>query len=259
MKRKKAIKPIAILGAGPAGLMAAHACTVAGRQFAIFSHPVKSKLGGAQFLHHPIPGLTDMFDKQKLKYRVHGDPAVYQEKVYGDNPHVPFVSMSFIEDGLMVPAWSLRDVYDKLWETYSHGINPVDISPQWMGEHVGDFDMMVGAMPRDRLCVPWSNHTFAAHSIQIWNDLIDPNIPDNTIVYDGTRDRSWYRASNIFGVGSTEWGQKMKPPGKTLVSVSKPLRTNCDCWPDLLRVGRYGRWEKGVLAHDGFERVANAL
>lgn len=253
------MKPIAILGAGPAGLLAAHACSMAERPFAIFSHPQKSRLGGAQFLHTPIPGLTSDEPDAMLTYHTMGNADYYRHKVYGSNPHVPFVSMAFVEDGQQVPAWSLRDLYERLWLTFNHGINPTSIDHNWLKEHGADFEAVIVAMPRDRICGPWANHQFQSHQVKILNEAISPGVMDNTIHYDGTPDRSWYRQSLIFGTGSTEWGTQVNPPIAGLVTVTKPLRTNCDCWPEAIRVGRYGRWEKGVLAHDGYKRVAEYL
>lgn len=249
-------KPVAILGCGPAGLLAAHALAQRGIPFGIFSVPAKSRLGGAQFLHESIPGLTSEEPDAMLTYRLEGDPMVYKQKVYGDNPNVDFVSMAFVGNGQQVPAWSLRDLYDRLWEVFGSMVNGTVIDATWLKENVEEFSAVISAMPRDRICEPWSNHTFHYHQVRILNEAINPSVPDNEIWYDGTKDRSWYRMSNIFGVGSTEWGMSVRPPMSDLVTVNKPLRTNCDCWPDFIRVGRFGRWEKGVLAHDGYKRVA---
>lgn len=247
----------AILGSGPAGLLAAYACYSRGEPASIFSHPVKSRLGGAQFLHEPIPGLTTD-SPQQLRYTLYGDPAVYQQKVYGDNPNVRFVSMSFLKDGQLVPCWSLRDVYDGLWEKFQGQINPVDINPIWLRDEAERFDRVVVAMPLDSICLPWSNHEFHRHQVQIHNHNIS-YLPSNTIVYEGTKNKSWYRQSRIFGVGSTEYGMGVSPPGLDLVTITKPLFTNCSCWPDFIRVGRYGKWSKGVLAHDGYQTMMEAL
>ena len=43
-----------------------------------------------------------------------------------------------------------------------------------------------------------------------------------------------------------------KPPLEGVAAVRKPLTTDCNCHPDWLHVGRYGRWTKGVLSHDAY-------
>jgi len=37
--------------------------------------------------------------------------------------------------------------------------------------------------------------------------------------------------------------------------VEKPIRTSCRCFPDVHRMGRYGKWKKGVLSHEAWEEA----
>lgn len=255
---------VAILGAGPAGLLSAWACSVAGRPFAIFSLPEKSALGGAQFLHKPIPGLTSDEPEAVLTYRVRGTVAGYQRKVYGDD-EVPFVSMSGIVDGATVPAWSLRDVYDRLWDLLSRNINPVKINQEFLGNVTKDFQTVISSVPATTLCRARAGeigevHHFRTQEITVALGEYVP-IPNNTILYNGSPHNAWYRASRIFDTWGCEFRGNVKPPMGVdrCVKDSKPISTNCNCWFNIHRVGRRGSWTKGVLSHDGFDRTLELI
>lgn len=90
-------------------------------------------------------------------------------------------------------------------------------------------------------------------------------IPENTVLCNGSVDGpSWYRASNVYGYKTVEWpGSIKKPPYPGIARVKKPLTTNCDCEKFLeartIKVGRYGRWQKGVLSHEAFQDTLDAL
>lgn len=262
------MKPVAVLGAGPAGLMSAHALAMNGYPIALFTlpdaegNPLKSKLGGAQFLHAPIPGINGDPDAE-ITYRVTGDPSTYQRKVYGDDLTIPFVSMSGIVDGQTQKAWNLIATYEALWEQLSvDRANCETINPRWLISAMEQewFSGVVSSLPAPVMCLAHAGmrtdvtHTFVSQHVLIDTECI-LDVPDNTVVYDGTEDRSWYRCSKIFGVGGTEWSALAPPPlMQNLIHARKPLRTNCDCFEDyLLRVGRFGEWTKGVLTHHAYE------
>lgn len=275
------MKPVAILGTGPAGLMAAHACALKGMPFSVFSLPDKhghvhaSRIGGAQFLHTAIPTLTEDEPDFVLTYRLNGDPDGYHRKVYGGNPQVPFVSMSGLEDGERQAAWNLRKIYDKMWTGIcgkdGHSVTPMKVDAaalrEWLEKDL--WSIVLSTVPRPSLCLTHAGlvdrtpHGFLSQTIHILNDT-DYNIPFNEIHYDGSPERSWYRASNINGIMSTEWSEDALPryAKSEAVSVRKPISHTCDCWTDDPRVvfaGRFGKWQKGVLVQDGFVQMWQAL
>ena len=257
---------IAILGCGPSGLLAAHACAMKDVPFVIFSRKVKSQLGGAQYSHIPIPGIHDPDSSGvMLKYRLVGNADTYRHKVYGDNP-VPFVSMERVRDGDEVHAWNLQKMYDDLWDWYQGNIIQTDIN--WnFADRIQPvksvFDLAFSSIPLPAICGatkdPAVNHWFKQQTIRIYNSDIS-DLPDNTIMYDGTEEHSFYRQSKIFGVGSTEWSSHAAlPPLPDLKTVNKPLGTNCDCHDHLMRIGRFGTWQKGVLTFHAYNDVVDAL
>jgi hypothetical protein len=269
------LKPIAILGVGPAGLMAAHACALKGKMVALFSRgdmdtgPIKSKLGGAQFLHMPIPGVNDQ-DKPdaEVRYILSGTTETYRQKVYGNDPNIPFVSMEHVIHDALQPAWNLQATYDRLWEMLvaTTQVNVEHIGPVWLDKALENdwFETILSTIPAPALCrssVGMNSHAhhFISQKVSIVGECILNNLPEDHIVYDGTPDHSWYRCSRLFGVGGTEWSG-IKPPYANVVQVAKPIRTNCNCYKGkVLRLGRQGTWTKGILTHHAFLGAYDAV
>lgn len=260
-------KPVAILGCGPAGLMAAQAVVLSGREAVILSRPVKSKLGGAQFLHMPIAGINDAAPDRVITYRKRGDEATYRKKVYGEE-YVPFTSFASVQDGETQEAWNLIETYDRLWEQFGGMISDVNVGPQWLDDHLDEFDLIFSTVPLPAICRARAGLSMASfHSFRVQNIHVATESygnwswGDDTIVYDGTNERTWYRASKLFGVSGTEWSdQQSPPPVGNLVRDSKPVGTTCDCYRDrVIRLGRRGTWTKGVLTHDAFLGVLEVI
>jgi len=256
---------IAVLGCGPAGLLAAHAVALVGFEPMIYSRKKKSFLGGAQYLHRSIPGITPEDPEGHLEYRMVGDEETYTQKVYGAGPDVPISSWRNYEGRDAEPAWDIRSAYDRLWGEYEKSVvNVPSITPETVREilRMGHTDMIANTIPAPYLCEAKANprvkefHFFNSQEVRV-NESPMHGPEDNLIVYDGTDDRSWYRSSKIFGVGGTEWSTKgRKPPLPDIKTIRKPIGTNCDCWNGLIRLGRHGHWHKTVLSHHAFVEMA---
>lgn len=259
------IKPVAVLGCGPAGLLAAHAVGLSGQPMSVFSVKRQSVLGGAQFLNGPVPMITEPEADFQITYRTRGDALSYRHKVYGtDDPttNPDFVSMSNVHDGQQVPAWDLRQAYDRLWSQFEHSINDEAVTPGWLEANASQFRTIVSTVPLPTLCRSMAGedvgtrHSFTVQSIHVsqGDDAgAAKALDDNTVLYNGDLEQAWYRASKINGVPSVEYSDRGRlPPIPNLVGLNKPIRTTCDCWPDVLKVGRFGKWQKGVLTYDAF-------
>ena len=255
---------VTILGCGPAGLMAAHAAAEAGADINIVSKRRKSELFGAQYLHAPIPDITDG-DPVRVEYRLEGDSFAYKQKVYG-----PLWDGSVSPDDLpgRHDAWDIRQTYDRLWDLYSHNIVDVNISggliAAWLNSK--EVPLIISSIPRPALCM--RGHTFGSQDIIAAGDApgrgirIPYNAPPNTVICNGNENPSWYRLSNIFDHHTAEWSMaslRTAPPVATAAVVKKPLFHNCDCLAEVIHVGRYGRWEKGVLSHEAFNDTYTAV
>ena len=88
---KRNLKKVYVLGAGPAGLLAARAALEMRYETGIYSAPdkygmpKKSELFGCQYLHAYIPGVGLMRDGYRnVSYQLKGTVDGYRTKVYGD-------------------------------------------------------------------------------------------------------------------------------------------------------------------------------
>ena len=263
------MRSVAILGCGPAGLMAAHAAVLSGWDFRIYSRKQKSALYGAQYLHKAIPGI-DTHQPQIVKYQLNGTPEQYRNKVYGEG-----WDGTVSPEDLMTehPAWDLRAAYDKLWRLYGDEVDDATIGPGginprtwlWMEEH----DLVISTIPRKAFAEPGDE--FLSTKVWALGDTEMPRVekpyrPEPfTVMCDGRPHVPWYRVSNIYGYCTIEWpymAYKFKELGHGMVTikaphpgasiVEKPLSHNSTAASDFVHLGRYGKWEKGVLTSDAY-------
>lgn len=259
---------VLVLGCGPAGLMAAHAAVVMGNDVAIVSKKRKSEMFGAQYLHRPIPKI-DCGPSRLVEYRVVGSPEQYRQKVYG-NEWQGAVSPEDLEQNHL--GWNIRRAYDELWDLY--GSYVIDESFEGPHQFAGflqlpaakESELIISSLPAPYLCMTPGDHQFKSQEIWAIGDapergVFNPvrGIPENTVVCNGEPDVGWYRTANVFGRSTTEWPAKRRPPVEGVARVTKPLETNCDCHPDIVRVGRYGKWQKGVLSHEAYYDIEGLL
>lgn len=257
-----------VLGCGPAGLMAVHglrhACGDFQRPLEVmaFSRMNKSALHGAQYLHEPIPFATPIHGR-RIDYQLRGDPYSYRMKVYGrlwDGR----VSPEDLHDPH--PGWDIRATYDTLWSLYQKYIIHADVHPAVVGQILDQRkpDIIINSIPRDQLC--HQGHTFGCTEVIAAGDApalgirVPFSCPDETVICNGEDNPSWYRMSRVFGHTTVEWpGAVGRVPVASAAKVRKPTYHNCDCWPELKHVGRYGRWEKGVLSHTAYNDAYNMV
>ncbi len=263
-RAREVTPPIAILGCGPSGLMAAWAAILSGVPPVIFSRYEKSQLGGAQFLHKPIPGITEDEPEFEIDHITRGTIQEYREKVYGSEFDLPQDPLNVMpQTGEKLPGWSLQRAYDKLWDMFYNAINNVDIKPEWVAEKQQEFPLILSTVPATRLCKEPDKHKFVSQRIRIaCNTCVEPT-PENTIIFDGTPFRTWYRCANVNGFKSTEWSDNpltRKVPIST-INALKPLSTNCNCHegPGFIRLGRRGTWLKSEFTHHAFYKTLERL
>ena len=256
---------VLIFGCGPAGLMAAHAAALNNCDVLIVSKKRKSEMFGCQYLHQPIP-LVTQGDPVDVEYKLQGSIKDYRQKVYGNK------SVDVSPDTLETnhKAWNIRSAYDNLWAMYGSYVIDQDVSGGRMDQPriqslIDDADWVYSTIPAPLLCKRIGEHNFFAEQVWAIGDAPERGIfspvttEENTILCNGHPAPSWYRVSNVFGYNTVEWPGGKKPPIQDIAEVVKPIKTDCDCRPKIHRLGRYGKWQKGVLSHEAFTTVANDL
>jgi hypothetical protein len=255
-----------VFGCGPAGLVAAQAASTMGHAVTILSNRRKSDLWGCQSLHAPIPYITPLTNHVKVGYALEGDVEQYREKVYGPE-YDGTVSPEDLEESHT--AWDLRQTYDELWERWRPNIANVPvIDGRQAADFMPDFTrdgIVFSTIPRPAMCND-RKHNFDLQYVWAVGQSDDQPLPfqppeDNMVMCNGTPEVGWYRMSRVFGYGTIEWPWRngKRPPFEGVVQVEKPISTNCTCLPGVHFVGRYGKWQKGVLVHHVYDEVLAAL
>lgn len=259
-----------VLGAGPAGLLAAHAAQSKGYDVTVFARPdrtgiqaAKSELFGCQYLHAYIPGVGLMKDGwEKVNYQLSGSPDGYRAKVYGQNYTGP-VSPDEYGPEEEHRAWDLRKAYNALWQDWGRQVVPVHLNAEKMQPLTADqFAWVFSTIPVPDLCKKPDLHNWPSQDIwamgsrstQDAHERMPYVAPDFSVECNGFTAPRWYRAATVFGHSTLEWPGGARPPIEGVAAVSKPLSTDCGCWVGRRyhRVGRYGRWQKGVLVHTAY-------
>lgn len=248
---------VAVLGCGPAGLLAAHAAQLHGHSVTIFTPKIeKSVISGAQYLHSPIHGVTSAIADGMINYVKVGDRGGYAEKVYG---HHDAPCSWDLYPASTVPAWSLQRAYAALWRCYRHSMAECAANHDNIQDIARHYFLVLSTAPRHVI-----QHGDAPTE-QAWikNDTAPQGLPENTIVYNGDPDIWWYRTSNIFGHLSMEWPNTRGPEFVPHLAkrIAKPLSfTPHQDLPGNVRfLGRYGQWKKGVLVDHVFKRATEIL
>lgn len=241
-----------VLGCGPAGLIAAERMEREGVNVRIVAKKMMSVMPGAQYLHAHIPGVTTQEPFGYLHVVKTGTKEGYAEKVYGDQQHP--VSWENYEEGY-VPAWSLAEAYKTLWVKWEERI----IDRRVVADHVNTLaatvPLVVSTIPAPILCC--GECEFRSTRVY-FSEIQQPGVLQDEIVYNGRPLDQWYRSSVIFGHGSTEYATQ--PGNVPSVEGRKPTFTNCSCPPaNVIRLGRFGSWNKQFLVHHAWEGAFDAL
>ena len=265
---------VAILGSGPAGLLAAHAAERAGNEVTIYSEGNRSQIFGAQYLHRYIPDVTSEDPDMTIDIAKVGTKEGYAKLVYGDR-NAP-VSWEHFEPGT-IPAWDLRIAYDKLWDQYGDRIVRGNIDWRHAAMIGEEYDKTFSTIPMRHLCnrnghkfphiniwvlvqPPWMERWDSGLHIMYYNGYPPDGSEGGWIGYD------WYRFSKINGWSAWEFTKPVDPEtdlwgDRYIVQGMKPMGTDCTCaeFLGIIPIGRWGKWERGVLTHHAYEEVSRAV
>lgn len=258
---------VLVLGCGPAGLMATHAAAQSGHDVLVYSRKRKSELFGAQYLHKPIDGVTDPARKRTIEYVMQGTASDYRLKVYGPDHRGP---VSPDEYAGVHDAWDLRATYGDLWEMYGDYVQDMSVNSEVLHDLIAHLrpDLVLNTIPAKWLCENES-HEFKGEMVWAIGDAPERGVfcpitvPKDTVICNGEREPSWYRAANVFGHRTAEWPHYLRPPYGDPAEVVKPLSHDCTCADayeaPVLGIGRYGMWQKGILSHDAYDMAMLAV
>jgi len=252
--------PVVVLGCGPAGLAAAWAAVQSGREAVIVSNTDRpSRLYGCQYLHAPVPGFEHI-RSTFVSYDLIGTPEQYRRKVYGDKWEGRVSPEDFVGAH---EAWDIRMTYRKMWthliELGTVGLySGVQIENGVIPDLVYQLDpgRIISTIPAPALC--HRDHKFSYHKIYANGSIAEQTLEDDSVTCDGTDGHAWYRVSRVFGYETIEWAS-MPKVAVPVACVLKPLETECDCYPEIYRVGRYGAWRKSYLVHEVYPEVTELL
>lgn len=247
---------IAIIGCGPAGMLAAHAVVRAGHQPVVYSdNPEPVPVTGGVYLHESIPGVSGKKPDGEIDFRKVGSEAGYAAKVYGNVG--ARTSWRRFGQGKR-PAWALEPVYKALWGLYGHAVHQLAVDHDRAAGLAAEYPLVLSSAPAPHLCLHNGQmkpvHKFPERHVY-YIDHAPKVVQNNMMVYNGRMSDPWFRSSRVFGVAVTEFPEWV--PNARL--GRKVLSTNCTCHPQIVRIGRWGLWRPGVLLHHAFGRAEDAM
>jgi hypothetical protein len=235
---------VVIIGCGPAGLAAAHAAFGLGCDVVIYAPKQKTPQRGPLLIQRPIPGINVSHPDGSIRQFVVGGSILdYRYKLYGD------VNIG-INGDILKPVYHAcrhQETYDQLWRRYKHAITDRIVSKLEMTRIDRDGDLVVSTanamLMCDRYPYPAENggHEFVSAEVAVTTMASYPNQPDNTIVFNAGTEYPWVRSSKIFGAEVTEWLANDEMPVYARL-IRKPISNTCNCYPKVLRTGRFGAW-----------------
>lgn len=244
---------VVILGCGPDAILAAHAAVGDGRQIRILAPEMRAEfISGPDHLTHNVPGLCKETVPGSIEYRRMGERGSYGLKVYGATRiHGAWDTAEGIH-----PLYSLRNAYTAGWLRYHDSIEAGGIDFKTLHAS-GDADIIINTLPAPLLCKRPKAHHFQER--QIWRKSMPVHGQSNRVVYASTKDIEWYRWSVIENISTWEFPA---PPSfldsrghLSTVIVPGPKGTDCDCYPDIIRAGRLGRWDDMVRPHEAYTEL----
>lgn len=249
--------PVIILGAGPSGMMAAHAVAQYGREALILDkNPDQSRRSsGVYYIHSDCDLALDpvLIKQTVIGTSIPGGPdaiaKAYGDKVYGINSDT--LKLSIIE-AMKQPAvvgYNSNQAVDRLWDIYGSHIQKYDVNGYGnIKENFLDLGYEVISTIPLNVLAPEIECQWSTVTIEVGTAPEDEAI----VFYNANPHFVWYRASAIFGVFTKEFNFGFEPSereGYNYHTVRKVIGRSQDLpeIDNLFFVGRYGAWDKKYL------------
>jgi Pyridine nucleotide-disulphide oxidoreductase len=249
---------VIVVGAGPAGLAAAHAAAALGAKVRIIAPRQKTPQRGPLLIQRPIPAINTTHPDGTIHQLVIGGSILdYRLKLYGD------INIG-INGNILQPsyhAWRHQETYDLLWLMYSGWIEDRMVERDEMADLSEQPGVLVVSTANARtMCMKPNVHNFISAKVAITPEAEFVGQPYNTIIFNAGDKDEWVRSSNIFGNTVTEWPAY---PGALTRSgcriIEKPISTDCDCYPRVLRTGRFGAFKNEVWVDTAYWDTYTAI
>jgi hypothetical protein len=260
---------IAIVGAGPAGMLAAHAVVRMGHDVTILAPREPSKISRVQCLWAPTPGIK--VEGYWLDVLKRGNRETYAKRLYGRGDAPCSWDRTRIGRHRVDP---LDAVYAQLWELYKDRLINIVVDTKQLLQLLYNFPLVINTAPANAFCMRQQQHNFALVETQIlkidFGDEADLGHAF-TMINGGPAalpGENWFRYSSARGEQVYEYADNEQRDG---VSYGfKPINNDCDCWQSIdmgsgvpprqvRRVGRYGQWKQGVMNHHAFQDTVSIL
>lgn len=243
---------VIVVGCGPAGLAAAHAAYGLSANVKIIAPKEMTPQRGPLLMQRPIPGInTGHPDATIYQIVIGGSILDYRYKLYGD------INIGINGDQLrpFYHAWNHRNTYEMLWGLYHHLIEDRALSKTEMMGLPHQADLVISTANARAMC--FGDHNFTWKDVAVTPQCSFPNQRDNTLIFNAFPDQPWVRSSRVFGVPVTEWPLTHAPIAAR--TIHKPISTDCNCYPKILRTGRFGAWKNEVWVDTAYWDTYNAL
>ena len=252
---------VAILGAGPSGMMAAHAVRMLGGQVVIFDRdPDQTRRSSGVYFLHSACDLT--LTPVTVRHRVTGAMGLtveevarrYSAKVYGpgNSPKTSVVSALATPE---VVAYNAEEALAQLWQAYGDRVQRWAISGLVdvlrLRDEVG---LVVSTIPAPTL---FPRVEYASVQCSVVVRQVEREKP--WVEYNIEEGVSWYRRASLFGTETTEYGVGQRAVvgmGAVERVVTKVVgRGPLPPIEGLLLTGRYGAWDKWFLTDRVYQHV----
>lgn len=246
---------VIVLGTNLEGLLAGHAAAMAGQDLYFIEE--EDMPGGLDFLAAAIPMTSAAAVPLHIEQK--GESPFFYQKLSGSGSGKSIPLPLDKMDGR--PAWNPMEVFEQLtaiYAPYFHAPGKDGIDDTLAAGLAKDATI-ISAVQMPAICQNIDEHTFS------WAGLVRmpavKNPDGHQIVLSGDLDDPWAIEGATFFGSYRIYSHTNYPP----VSSDKvtrdflPLKTNCDCFPNIMKVSAAARWDSNYPTHRAFYETFEAM